>query len=74
MIIEKTIPAPVGRRGAPMKYIWDKMEVGDSVFFAEEEKGSASKPSIASKGWGKKNGVKFVARTEGTGVRIWRTS
>jgi len=74
MKIEKNIPAPSGPNGGRNKYQWRDMEIGDSVFFDNEPKVSQSKPSMAAKVWGHKKNIKFAARKEGNGVRIWRTA
>ena len=74
MKIEKNIPVPPSVAGSPNKYQWRDMEIGDSVFFDNEPKVSQSKPSMAAKVWGHKKNIKFAARKEGNGVRIWRTA
>ena len=70
MKIEKNIPVPTS--SARSRYAFADMEVGDSVFFADEPKGSQSLPVVAARSYGSRTGRKFVSRTEGTGVRVWR--
>jgi len=74
MKIDKNIPVPPSAAGRPNKYQWRDMEIGDSVFFDNEPKGAKSKPSTGAYVWGHKNNIKFAARKEGSGVRIWRTA
>ena len=70
MIIDKNIPIPNGApRGAPPKYPFRDMEVGDSVLFPEAQQ----KIVAAAHVHGKFTGKKFKTRsTEDGGVRIWR--
>lgn len=75
MNIEKGLPLP--KAGKKSKYPFAEMEVGDSVFFADTDGGSGSKPAIAAKVYAHRNqktvsGLKFSARSENGGVRIWR--
>lgn len=72
MEIEKTVPTPKtnGGRGAPRKYPFAEMEVGDSVFFEGERTGG--KPYIAAQTIGRQKGRKFSGRKEEGGLRIWR--
>ena len=65
--IEKGVPVPPrnGGRGAPEKYPFSSMEVGDS--FLAPEKAQSSTQSA-----GKRLGMKFTSRKEADGVRIWR--
>lgn len=68
--IKKGVPIPTEYKkngGRPAKYPFDKMEIGDCI----EEK----KPTFigqASKRYGRKNAVKFITRTVGDMVRVWR--
>lgn len=71
--IEKGVPVPKSGGQGIGKYPFNKMEVGDSVFF------SGSKYSIgavrtASLNWARYNGKKVMSRKEGDGVRIWRVA
>tara|TARA_R110000796_G_scaffold123691_1_gene238036 strand:+ start:821 stop:1039 length:219 start_codon:yes stop_codon:yes gene_type:complete len=70
--IDKNVPMP--ESALQNSYGWADMEVGDSVFFEDEPRATQSKPSVAARVWGRGNGFKFSARTEGNGVRIWRVA
>lgn len=64
--IEKNVPLP-DEQGAniPLK----RMEIGDSVFVdGEDLQGLAAQVYKVSK----KQGMKFVQRREGAGIRVWR--
>jgi hypothetical protein len=76
MKIDKNVPMPppVGKRSGCSVYLWDKMKVGDSVFFDDEPKASQSNPSFAAKVWAKANAAEVSSRKEGNGVRIWRVA
>lgn len=74
MIIEKNIPGPIGGRNGRIKYPFREMEIGDSVFFPDEPKGSQSKPAMAARINATHWGWRFSSRKEGTGVRIWRVA
>lgn len=67
--IEKGIPVP-SHRGAPSKYPWEQMEVGDSFFVPAEDTtknfGSLARTS------GKRMGAKFTSRKLDGGWRVWR--
>jgi hypothetical protein len=66
--IEKDVPLPRGSRAT--KYPFTHMDVGDSVFFPDEKvSGKAHKAAISC---AERNNMKFVARREEDGVRIWR--
>ena len=67
--IEKSVPTPVSEgRGRPMKYPWPDMAVGDSILFPTD------RGYRAAFSYGKRHGKKFVMRTEGGKVRVWRTA
>ena len=66
--IEKGIPFGSGR----MKYNFGAMDVGDSVFFDNEPKGSQANPVLAARSFGYCHQRKFAAKIEGDGVRVWR--
>jgi hypothetical protein len=76
MKIDKNISLEAKQTGKPgcSSYVWDKMVVGDSVFYDDEKKGSASNPAMAARGWGKTNNARFAARKQKNGVRIWRVA
>ena len=69
MQIDKNVPIAETSYNS---YCWEKMEIGDSSFFDNEPNGASSNPSVAARMWGAKHKVKFLARREGNGVRIWR--
>ena len=65
--IEKSIPLPEQRKRR--SYPYQEMDVGDS-FFVDQ-----IKPQIMfnrNLEVSKKTGMKFTARREGNGVRVWR--
>ncbi len=70
--IDKNIPAPTTGAGAPPKYPFGEMEIGDSFFIANA---TGNALISASKNW-RKNGEKYTSRTvteDGVpGCRIWR--
>ena len=65
--IEKGLPIRLLRKRAS-KYPFAKMEVGDS-FFVD---GAKSGVLAARCAYWNKLGCRFIARTEGTGARVWR--
>lgn len=71
MKVEKDIAIPVGSaKGAPAKYPFSKMEVGDSVFFENGKTGG--KEYLAAQALGRYKKWKFSGREQDGGVRIWR--
>ena len=65
--VENNIPLPkIAKRNV---YPYESMDIGDS-FFLE----SANPQTVANNNYvrGKKLGMKFIARKEGNGVRVWR--
>lgn len=72
MHIEKNIPAPTSTRGAPQKYPFASMEIGDSIFIQGQN--SQGNACMAARQHGYHHGKKFVSRSESGGVRIWRTA
>lgn len=71
--ITSSIPAPVrnAKGGAPVKYPFHLLEVGES-FFVPGMKARAL--SNAAQWQAKKLGRTFTCRTEGDGARCWRTA
>ena len=67
--IEKGIPIPAGQQGAPRKYPFDEMEIGDSFLVAEEKIRSVRALASLAK---KKNGMKVATRKVDGGFRVWR--
>lgn len=78
MQIDKNIPAPknIGGAGAPTKWPFTKMEVGDSVLVDGISCSTAHCPGYnAAKQIANRMGFKFTGRAQGDGtVRIWRTA
>lgn len=83
MQIEKDVPTPPFTGGAPRKYPFPDMEVGDS--FTIPLSGTvgrrgmdtvASKVRCAACGFARRSGWKFTVRTERADgvVRCWRTA
>jgi hypothetical protein len=72
MQIDKNIPIPA--QSFRESYEWAALQVGDSVFFDNEEKGGGSNPAMGARLWGRRCGKKLIARAEGNGVRIWRVA
>lgn len=68
MMIEKSVP--FNESIAPKKYPFAKMEVGDSLFFKTKKEGRSA--AGAAYGFGLRNDMKFIARADGDGTRIWR--
>lgn len=68
--IECGIPIPQAKR-PPKGYPFTEMRVGESVFIDSHSPASIG-GSVAYAG--RKVGAKFVSRTDGTGVRVWRVS
>ena len=72
--IEDGVPRPSRR---PYFYPWDRMQVGQSIFIAGEQRGLAAR--AAARSWGKAHGANFTAATlrneaHEIGTRIWRTA
>ena len=81
-IIDKGIPLPDDIRGGRAVYPFDKLGVGDSIFFPIKEGDNAKRMknrlSQASRTFGKKQEpeqhfvIRFRLENEVSGVRIWR--
>jgi len=67
--IEKNVPLQGTKRGAPPKYPFGEMEVGDS-FFVPGKTPKSIGASMAN--WARRYGVRFAARSVDGGVRVWR--
>lgn len=72
MKIDTSIGKPRSSAGAPRKYPFADMGVGDSIFFHGERIGTSCKPYLAAQQIGLRAGMKFSGRTVDGGVRIWR--
>lgn len=73
--IEKNIPMPEAssRRGGS-KYGFEKMEVGDSMFFQGGVATTSFTPYNSARYFQMANRVTFVCRTVEGGLRIWRVA
>ena len=63
-----------GRKGAPEKYGFSDLEVGQSMMFAKAPGGSQSKQAMAALAHARRHGKTFKTQTMGPGVRITRTA
>lgn len=68
-MIEENVPIPprIKHGGRKAKYPIPDMKVGNSILVAER----TGRPSLAY--WTEKTGAKFITRTTGDGIRVWRT-
>ena len=69
MKIENDIPVPVSTRSR--KYPFMDMQVGESIWFDEKVNGRAYRSALST---GTRHGLKFIARKENSGIRVWRTA
>lgn len=71
--IQKRIPIPprasAGRKRTPITIAAMSLDVGDSFWIGVNVRKAHARLETA-----KKDGRRFVARTEGDGTRIWRIS
>ena len=69
--IEKGVPIPPRRQsgGAPMKYPWKDLQIGDSFFVPKQTVHPFSGQANTT---GKRFNMKFTLRAENGGVRVWR--
>ena len=67
MKIETDIPVPMSTRSR--KYPFLDMQVGESIWFDEQVNGRAYRSALST---GTRHNLKFVARKEDSGIRIWR--
>lgn len=65
--IDKNVPLPDTKQSST--YPFADMEVGDSFFV---EGATPNKLQNAASHWRKKRNMKFAARREANGTRIWR--
>lgn len=73
--IDSSVPTPdfeVGKHSGMRKYPFQKMEVGDSIFFENTTHDSNS--IQAAKRYFSRNGKTMIARKKDSGIRIWRVS
>lgn len=73
--IDKSVPIPefaMEKSTGMRKYPFQKMEIGDSIFF---ENATHDSNSIhAAKRYFSRNKKTMIARKQGSGIRIWRIS
>jgi hypothetical protein len=70
--IEKGIDPPKAKKRTG-DYNFDKMEIGDSIFFAETTY-DESRELWAAQKYFRRTGGRMAARKENGGIRIWRLS
>ena len=68
MKIETDVPVPLSTRSR--KYPFLDMQVGESIWFDEQVNGRAYRSALST---GTRHNLKFVARKEDSGIRIWRS-
>jgi len=68
MKIETDVPVPMSTRSR--KYPFLDMQVGESIWFDEQVNGRAYRSALST---GTRHNLKFVARKEDSGIRIWRS-
>ena len=68
--IERGIEMPVVKTKA--KYPFRDLAVGDSFFVPDGEVASSKRMHSTAYNYGKRYGMKFVARRVEGGVRVWR--
>ena len=68
MKIETDIPVPMSTRNR--KYPFLDMKVGESIWFVEPVNGRAYRSALST---GTRHGLKFIARPENNGIRVWRS-
>jgi len=66
--INKHIPIPPNKTKAPLPY--KSMEIGDSFLVPDSSLQAVCNSNYRA---GKKLGMKFVAKKEEKGIRVWRT-
>jgi len=69
IVVEEGIPIPY-LTSRSTKWPFAHMEPGQSAHFENEDSGG--RPYKAAMAVGLRRGWKFVARREGSGIRIWR--
>ena len=72
--IDKNVPAPaVANLGAPAKYPWRAMDVGDSFFVPEKTASYMTSAALnAGRTLGRKYTVRTVTENGVKGARVWR--
>ena len=74
--IDQCVPIPrkSGGSGAPPKYPFGSMEVGESFFMEASSEEDIKPVRSAASRYAKRNGLEFASRTVDGGVRVWRTA
>ena len=73
--VENGIEVPAKMTGNPLKYPWDKMDIGDSFHVehgADHPTNTQRRLSAAADGYGYRHNMKFITRQVEGGVRVWR--
>lgn len=69
--IDKGVPKPNGRGGAPAKYPWQLMEIGDSFFVSDVATKNCRYGTAAAR-FGIKISTHKWSENGVSGVRVWR--
>ena len=69
--VEKNVPIPKHDRRRQCKYPWKELGVGDSFYVPN---GNRNSLYAGARNWAKKLNHKYVCRTEGRGMRVWRSA
>jgi len=74
--VERGVPIPDRRHGAPGKYPFEKMSQGDSFLLPVENEEDVDtvrrRIAAAASLYATRNGGKFTTRTVDGGIRVWR--
>lgn len=70
--VDKKKPIPDKKRGAPGKYPFKTLKIGDSFLIPEKSKKSGIYSCLASFNKKRINPIKITIRTEGESLRVWR--
>lgn len=68
LTVEKNIPIPLEKKRNA--YPYKKMDIGESFFVGDTKMQIVCNANYRAS---KSTGMKFIARREGDGVRVWRT-
>lgn len=71
-VIEKNVPMPYAGNGAPTKYPWADMEIGDSFFVPDVPKTFNIYKCVVQFNERHKKSIVVKQRRESNGVRVWR--
>lgn len=70
--IRKDVPQPPRTRKRPLKYPWDKMEIGDSIFLESDDFNKREAVRCSAYIYGKRHGKTFESRVTANGIGVWR--